>query len=128
VSFAVDKNKLGSASVSSTLEAYITKMSCVRNAYDEFDCDYQSYETVEVTLQATIVGTGNAYPSTSSSQYHFPGGFYRSKSSGTSRDATVSAISLTVGDTPIQFPSNAEKYAYIYKYSNGDFSIYRNGN
>jgi hypothetical protein len=136
----VGKNKLESASVSSTFEAYIVTDVCVIDCgtYEEGgetytycypgNCTTLSFDLVEVDLQAKFVGTGIAYKSSSHSNSRGPYGSFRSKYTGTSRDATVSAFSLTVDDTPIPIPSNAEKYASIYTSTSGDFSVDRNGN
>jgi hypothetical protein len=135
-----DKNQLGSASILSTFEAYVVTEVCpiVCEPYEEWDNEYAEYcypgeckqipssETAKVTLQATVVGTGNAYTSRNGYTDRGPYGFSRYKSSGRFRDATVS-VSLTVDNIPIQIPSDADKSASIFKTTSGDISIYRNG-
>ena len=134
------KNKLESASVSSTFDAYIKTDVCgiVCGTYEEGgetytycypgNCTTLSFDLVEVDLKAKLVGTGIASTSSFQSNSRGPYGSFRSKYTGTSRDATVSAFSLTVDDIPIPIPSNAEKYASIYTSTSGDFLVDRNGN
>jgi hypothetical protein len=138
-SASVAIKKLESASVSSTFGAFLVTESCgiecesfeedgETYTYCHPVCEQVSVERAEVTLQATFVGTGNAYTSTYRSSNRFPNGFSRSKYSGRTRDATVSVIAFTVDGTPIAIPSDAEMYASIYTTTSGDLYIYRNGN
>jgi hypothetical protein len=131
--------KLESASVSSTFGAFIVTENCVIEcgSYEEDGetytycypvCKQVSVEKAEVTLQATFVGTGNAYTSTYRSNNRDPNGFSRYKYSGRSRDATLSVIAFAVDDTTITIPSDAEMYASIYTTNSGELSMYRNSN
>jgi hypothetical protein len=141
-STSVTNKKLERVSVSSTFGAFLVTEICDIKCYtDEYDGETWTYcepvcpehypEKVKVTLQATFVGTGGTYTSKSTySDRHPDGSFYRSKSSRRSRDATVSPIAFTVdgNGTPIDIPSDAEKYASIYTSTDGSISVYRNGN
>jgi hypothetical protein len=135
------KTNLKSASMSSTFRALVVTQDC-GFACDTYECGDDGGETctycypvcteegsvskeAEVTVEATLVGTSTWYTSTSRYTSSTPDGFSDYKYSGRTVDATVSAISITVDDDALSIPSNADKYANIFKVKEGLLTKYR---
>lgn len=134
------KTNLKSGSVSSTVQALVVTQVC-KIACDTYECLEDDSETctncwtvcpeegslsepAEVTIKATFVGTGYASKSTN----HFHDSFSQRKFTGTSVDAKISALTMTVnGKTiPMPIPPYANNYGYLSTTKEGYFEITRN--
>jgi hypothetical protein len=126
-------NKLETGTAAGSFAAREIPCNLVTETYEDgeyvwYNCDYSLSVPVTVDVSASWTGTGSTFQDRSTQSNRFPGGFYKSSTKGTTREASVDfsvsvdGVSYDVGDV---FGGSSYKYGYLFKSTSSDMSLYK---